>query len=296
MDELIDDSLGDLALFARVVDAGGFTAAARLTKTPQPTISRRIAQLESRIGLQLLHRSTRAISVTEAGRRVYDHAVQMIASGEAAASAALAMRTEISGLVRISAPVVLGQFLVAPVIGEAMSAHPGLRLDVEWTTRRVDLLHDGVDIAVRIGRPSEPDATLIRLGHARRRVFAPPNWSGVAPAEPRDLDGRPVVGLGRSTEAPPLVLECDGRRATTRPEWRMAANDGGLVLEIAERCGYLAIVPDFLPPPDWRLLLPEWESRDEVNAAIAPGRISVPKIRYVLDRLRARAEISSRAA
>ena len=89
MDELIDSALTDLALFARVVDAGGFTAASRVTKMPQPTISRRITQLETRIGLRLLDRTTRAVSVTEAGRRVYDHAVMMIAAGEAAATAAV---------------------------------------------------------------------------------------------------------------------------------------------------------------------------------------------------------------
>lgn len=290
MDDLIDDSLADLALFARVVDAGGFTAAARQTKIPQPTISRRIAQLEKRIGLQLLNRSTRSVSITEAGRRVYDHAVLMIASGEAAASAALAMRTEISGLVRLSAPVVLGQAIVAPVILEAMAEHPDLVLDVEWTTRRVDLLHDGIDIAVGIGRPTDPDVILIRLGHARRRIFAPPGWTGTEPVEPGDLEGHPVVGLGPTTEAGPLVLEKSARRASLHLNWRMAANDGALILEAAQRCGHLAIVPDFLPPPGWRLLLPDWESRAEVNAATSPGRISLPKIRYMLDRLKSRAD------
>ncbi len=213
----------------------------------------------------------------------------MIAAGEAAASAALAMRTEISGLVRITAPIVLGQHLVSPVVREAMRAHPDLRLDVEWTTRRVDLLHDGVDIAVRVGRPSEPDAMLIRLGHARRRIFAPPSWSAPDPSVPANLDGVPVVGLGRSTEAPPLVLRSADGQATVLPDWRMAANDGELVLAVAESCGYLAILPDFLPPPDWRVLLPDWETRDEINAITAPGRVSVPKIRYVIDCLRARA-------
>ncbi|MBO9501173.1 LysR substrate-binding domain-containing protein [Brevundimonas sp. A19_0] len=289
MNDFIDDTLGDLALFVRVVNAGGFTAAARLTGTPQPTISRRIAQLEARIGLKLLHRSTRSISITGSGRRVYDHAVTMIAAGEAAASAALAMRTEISGLVRITAPVVLGRYLVSPIVREALSTHPDLRLDVEWTTRRVDLLHDGVDVAVRIGRPTESDAMLTRLGHARRRIFAPPSWSAPDPSVPADLDGAPVVGLGPSTEAPPLVLRSDDQRATVRPDWRMAANDGDLVLDLAESCGYLAILPDFLPPPDWRVLLPDWETRHEINAITAPGRVSVPKIRYVIDCLRARA-------
>lgn len=291
MDGSIDGILGDLALFVRVVDSGGFTAAARVTGTPQPTISRRLAQLEERLGLQLLQRSTRAIAMTEAGRRVHDHAVLMIASGEAAAAAAAAMRTEAAGLIRVTAPVILGRAFVAPVISELVARHPDLRVDLEWTTRRVDLLHDGVDVAVGIGRPAASEYILVRLGHARRGIYAPPGWTGPELKHPSALDDTQIVSIGRSTEAPPITLQRGGERATVKPLWRLAANDGEFVLDMTKRLSVLAVVPDFIVPPDWQPLLPDWAAYEEVNAVTTPGRLLLPKIRLLLDGLKAQAQV-----
>ncbi len=291
MDGSIDQLLGDLALLVRVVDAGGFTAAARVTGTPQPTISRRLALLEEQLGLQLLQRSTRSVTMTEAGRRVYDHAVLMIASGEAAAAAAATMKTEAAGLVRITAPVILGRAFVAPVISALVAQHPKLLVDVEWTTRRVDLLHDGVDVAVGIGRPSASELILVRLGHAKKGIYAPPGWTGPEPKHPSALDGMTIVGIGRSTDAPPVILERAGERATIHPAWRMAANDGDLVLETAHRCGLPAVVPDFIVPEGWRPLMPDWGAYEEVNAVTTAGRLLLPKIRLLLDALKAQVQV-----
>ncbi len=287
MDELIDLGLDDLALFARVVEAGGFTAAARRTGTPQATISRRIAQLEARFGLPLLIRTTRRIALTEVGRRVYDHAQLMLEQAAAALTAAAEMAREPAGRLKVSAPVILGQAFISGILADFLTEHPKVNICLEWTTRLVDPLEDDVDVAIRVGQSPHPALSVTSLGSTRTRVYASPGWSGSEPTCPADLTTLAMFGIGRSLEAGEVTFTRGGEVATVNIPRRMMANDVQPVIAAAARTGGLAFLPDFVAPEGWRELLTDWRTREqEITVLTAASRGALPKVRLFLDALK----------
>jgi DNA-binding transcriptional LysR family regulator len=141
--------LNDLQFFAAVVGRGSFSAAARLLGVPKSRVSRRVALLEERLGVRLLERSTRRVSVTEAGQQIYEHARAAIVEAEAVEDVALRMRAEPRGLVRLSCPVGLRDY-ISRNLPAFLAANPLLRLKIMITNRRVDLIEEGVDVAIRV--------------------------------------------------------------------------------------------------------------------------------------------------
>ncbi|MDP2121377.1 MAG: LysR substrate-binding domain-containing protein [Hoeflea sp.] len=287
MDELIDLGLDDLALFARVVEAGGFTAAARRTGMPQATISRRIAQLEQRLGLPLLIRTTRRIALTEVGRRVHEHAHLMLGQASAALGAAAEMAREPAGRLKVSAPVILGQAFISSIMADFLLEHPKVNACLEWTTRIVDPLEEDVDVAIRVAQPPHPALSVVTLGRTRTRVYASPGWSGPDPSCPADLAGLEVFGIGRALEADEVSFMRGGEVTTVKIPRRMMANDVQPIIAAAARTGGVAFLPDFAAPVGWRELLTDWStSNHEITALSAASRGALPKVRLFLDALK----------
>jgi DNA-binding transcriptional LysR family regulator len=287
MNGLPPPSLDDLALFVRVVETGGFSAAARATGRPQATVSRRIAELERALGSQLLDRTTRRIALTEAGRRVLDHAAGLHAIAEAAQSDLAEMTGAVAGDLVVTAPVILGQAVIGPILAEFAAAHPAIDLQVEWTTRAVDPLADGVDVAIQLGLAAPPEAVRMRLGTTAGRLYAPPGYAGPMPGTPDDLAGLPLATLRRSLRDRAVSLVRGAERREVEVTLRMVANDVRPVLELAEACGCLALVPDFAAPSGWDRVLPDWAGASaEVNALRTRSRGSLPKVRSLIEALR----------
>src|SRR5579863_7711526 len=149
----------DLRFFAAVVQHRGFSAGARALGLPKSRVSRRVAVLEERLGVRLLDRTTRGVSLTDVGQQVFEHARAAVIEAEAAEEAALRMQLEPRGLVRMSFPLGL-QSVIAEALPTFLAAHPRLRLQCVVTNRRVDLIHEGVDIAVRVRERLDTDAEL----------------------------------------------------------------------------------------------------------------------------------------
>lgn len=158
----------------RVVESGGFTAASRATGIPQATISRRISQLEKRLGLRLLDRTTRRVVLTETGWQVFDHARAVLDQAEAAQSVVASLQAEPADRLSVVAPIILGQAFVSWIVADFMAQFPKVDMTLEWTTRSVHPLDDGIHIVVQVGRPKDSSAILTRLGDTRVRLFAPP--------------------------------------------------------------------------------------------------------------------------
>lgn len=286
MDEYIDGQLRDLALLVRVVESGGFTAASRRTGTPQSTISRRIAALERRLGQTLLSRTTRRLELTEPGQRVFDHAKQMLAHAEAAQGAMAELLSDPSGLLRVTAPLVLGQALLTETISRFLVDHPAIRLTLEWTARAIDPVEDAVDVAIRVGKPRDSAAMMVTLGSVRSCLYAPGNWAGPVPRHPDELAGHPVFGLGRAGASDSLRFVRGRERADVAVTWRLQANDTGPVIAAAEACAGLAVLPSFVIPTGWSRLLADWQMTPmPVNALTARGRGSLPGVRLFLQAL-----------
>jgi DNA-binding transcriptional LysR family regulator len=287
MDELIDLGLDDLALFARVVESGGFTAAARRTGRPQATISRRIAHLEARLGLPLLVRTTRRIALTEVGRRIYEHAQLMLERASAALGTAAEMAREPAGRLKVTAPVILGQAFVSSIMADYLFRHPKVNGCLEWTTRSVDPLEEDVDVAIRVAQPPHPAMRVVTLGTTRTRVYASPGWAGDEPECPADLAGHEVFGIGRALEADEVRFMRNGEVVNVKVPRRMMANDVQPIIAAAQRTGGITFLPDFAAPSGWRELLTDWTTPNlEISALLASSRGALPKVQLFLDALR----------
>ena len=152
--------LNDMLFFAEVVDRGGFAAAGRALNLPKSRLSRRIAELEARLGVRLLQRTTRKLSLTQAGEIYHRHCVAMREQAEAADEAVALVQDEPRGTVRVTCPVTLAQTTIGPILPRFLAAHPQVRIDMQVSNRVVDLVQEGVDVALRVrGAPCIPDSS-----------------------------------------------------------------------------------------------------------------------------------------
>lgn len=193
--------LNDLYFFAKVVENGGFMAAARQIGVPKSRISRRVAVLEATLGVQLLQRTTRRLALTEVGRAYYQHCQAMLAEAEAAQEAIERVTATPRGLVRVSCPDLLAQSLLAPLLPAFMAQCPQVRLLLEVTGRRVDLINDGIDVALRVRQRLEDSASIVvrPLGQALSVLVASPALlAGLGvPQTPQTLAAWPALVMSR---------------------------------------------------------------------------------------------------
>jgi DNA-binding transcriptional LysR family regulator len=191
--------LNDLFYFAKVVEAGGFTSAGRLLGIPKSRLSRRIAELEHRLGARLLQRSTRKLALTDIGERYLRHCQAMLLEAEQAEETVANLTSEPRGRVRFSTPP--GVTLLPDLISEFLKRYPRVQLEVLQTSRRVDLLNEAVDVALRVRNVNDEEPSLItrRLLPARAHIVAHPELiSGLNLEQPEDLQQLPALGSIRA--------------------------------------------------------------------------------------------------
>ena len=285
--------LNDLRFFAAVVSSGGFSSAGRELGLPKSRLSRRVAQLEADLGVRLLERSTRRLKVTEVGQEVYAQAVTATAAAEAASEAAMRVRAEPQGLVRLSCPLNLHDALTRR-LPAFLTDHPRLRLQILSTNRRIDLIEERVDVAVRVRERLDTDGDLQmrRIGVSRRIVVASPDFvraHGEAGA-PEDLAGLPLMdaneGAGRSIWR---LSAGEDRQYQVEFDARLAAGDLKTLLAAA----LAGVGAALLPVVDCRAhleagrlvrLAPEWVAADGVLHLVFTSRRSMlPSVRAVID-------------
>jgi LysR family transcriptional regulator AphB len=296
MNGLIDAALSDLALLVRVADSKGFTAAARLTRMPQTTVSRRIAALEARFGVRLFDRTTRKVALTPAGLKVYDHAKLMLTQGEAAAAALTALKTKPAGTLRVTSTVILGQALLDEIAASFMAANPDVRVRLNLTGRRVDLVEEGFDIAIRVGALPDSSLAVTRLAIARNGLFASPAYlrDRAMIHLASDLEHHPLLAFGQSLQPKDIVLNKDGRSIRTRMDVRMACDDPCPLLTAASSALGVAEVPRFVAREDVRRgrlieVLPDHRMNDvEINAVTPSYRGTLPSVREFIGFARSR--------
>lgn len=189
------DKLYAIEAFIKIVEAGSITAAAAALDVSQPAMVRTLAALERDLGVRLLNRTTRRMSLTDEGREYHERARQIISAVEDAQQALSARRTTPRGRLRIASSVPFGRQFVAPVVAEFLAAHPEVNIELLLLDRIVDLVEEGMDVAVRIARL--PDSSMVAhpIGETRRVVVASPALikSDGPPRKPDDLRARPCV-------------------------------------------------------------------------------------------------------
>lgn len=286
--------LNDLHFFAEVVEAGGFAAAARKLGMPRSRLSRRIGLLEQRLGVRLIQRSTRHFVVTEVGREYYRHCVAMMVEAEAAEETIQRLRSEPQGTVRVSCPSSMIYFQLGEMIARFMAQCPKVAVLLESTNRRVDVIREGFDLAVRTRFPPLEDSDLVlrkfadspqllvaspAIAHARARPLVPADlallpslaWDPASPDHEWRLDGP------------------DGAAATIRHRPRFVTEDMVALRLAALRGVGVCQFPSFVIAGDLQAgrlvnLLPGWAPKSGIIHAAFPSRRGLlPSVRTLID-------------
>lgn len=290
--------LNDLLYFARVVEHGGFAAAGRALGMPRSRLSRRILLLEEHLGVRLIQRSTRRFAVTEIGREYHRHCLAVLVEAEAAQEAVERSRSAPQGLVRLSCPVALLHFQVAGMLARFLAANPLVRVQLEGTNRRVDVIQEGFDLAIRVRFPPLEESGLVmrRLAESAQRLVASPGLLAgrPGPLAPADLAGLPSLDWWAPQQEHAWCLDGpDGATARIRHEPRMVTEDmAALRLAALHGVGVVQL-PAMMVREDLAAgalvdVLPRWAPRSGVVHAVFPSRRGLlPSVRALLDSLAA---------
>lgn len=285
-------NLNDLRHFVLAVELGSFTAAGRRLGCPKSTVSKRVAELESAIGTRLLHRSSRSLSLTDAGQAFFEHARAALVEAETAEDAVRRRQAEPSGTVRISTSVPTAQLELARFLPSLARALPRVTLQLDVTDRHVDLVHEGVDIAIRSHFAPLPDSGLVQrvLQVDPIVLVASPAYLRAhgTPREPADLAAHD--GLHATLPPAPWRLHHPRHGMTAAsPALRFAANESSLLLAAARKglgiVGLpLPMVDDDLAARRLRRVLPEWQAGEVTTTMLTPHRRdALPSVRAVAE-------------
>lgn len=283
--------LNDLYYFVMVVDHGGFAAAGRALGVPKSKLSRRMQALEERLGVRLLNRSSRRFSVTEIGREFYTHCRAMLVEAEAAELVVAEARAEPRGVIRISCPIALINFQFGALIARFMAINPGVEVHLEGTNRRVDVVAEGFDIAIRVRFPPLEPSELVmrRLDESTQVLVASPELVATAPVSPADLAGLPSLDLGPPHREHVWHLENQGQAAAIPHRPRLISDDMAALREAAIAGVGVVQLPTMMVWDhirDGRLvhILPDWRPRSGIVHVVFPSRRGLlPSVRALLD-------------
>lgn len=288
--------LNDLRFFVEVVEQQGFAAAARKLGMPRSRLSRRIGLLEERLGVRLIQRSTRRFAVTEIGREYYQHCVAMMVEAEAAQEAIDRMKSEPQGLVRLACPSSMIYFQLGEIIARFVAECPKVEIQLESTNRRVDVIREGFDLAIRVRFPPLEDSDLVirKLAESHQRLVASPGLLKVFSRAlvPADLALLPSLAWEPAKLEHEWRLEdAQGATSVIRHRPRFVTEDM-VALRLATLQGVgVCQLPTFVVQEDLRAgrlidVLPGWAPRSGIIHAAFPSRRGLlPSVRVLLDRL-----------
>ena len=289
--------LNDLDAFAAVVDHGGFSAASRALDVPKSRLSRRVAALEDALGTRLLQRSTRRFSVTELGREVHRHALNMRAEAQAAREVVVQAHSEPQGLLRVSAPVSLAEQELALLLPQFLDRHPRVRIQLVVSNRRVDVIEEGIDVALRVRSRLDTDAQLAMrsFGASRLLLVASPAYLARAgtPTHPRELAQHAVLSIGDDASESWELTHSSGETVRLAVQPRLSARSFPLLVSLAAAGQGIALLPETAcaePVRDGRLqaVLDHWSLPQGICHAVFPSRRGMlPAVRAFIDFLAA---------
>lgn len=290
--------LNDLYYFAQVVKYGGFAPAGRALAIPKSKLSRRISLLEENLGLRLIHRSTRSFSVTETGELYLKHCQSMLIEAEAAQEAIEFLRSEPRGKVKLSCPVELLQADVRHMLPKFMNKFPNINLQVDSTNRRVDLVAEGIDVAIRVRPPPLEDSDLVLKILAQRpwAMVASPTLFVEQAAPKNEAELATFPSLDRQPSSQQMNpnhtwrLAPQGKASNTIKHSPKLITDSMLSLEAAAVAGIgivelpKIIVNRALKTGELIQLLPDWQCECDIVHVVYPSRRGqIPAVRALID-------------
>lgn len=285
----------DLLIFASVAELGSFSRAAERMGLPKSTVSRRLSALEQRLGERLLLRTTRRQSLTEFGLQLLEHARQVASEVEAVTALSERRQATPSGRLRVSMPSDFANVLLADTLAAFIAMYPAIQLELDLSPRRVDLLGEGFDVVLRMGKlPDDASLAARRLADFSFGLYAAPDYLAEHgdPAEPDDLVRHDAIRMLQGNgEAAAWALAKGDHHWQGLPPGRVSANAPELLIKLACAGAGIAAVPDYFAAPDvrrgaLRRVLPGWCLPSHSAWAVFPERKLMPiKTRVFIDML-----------
>jgi len=285
------DRFQAMATFVRVVDTGSFSAAARQGNVGQPAVSKMIAQLEDRLGVRLVTRTTRGLAPTEAGQRFYERARRALEEADEAETAARGAGRGLTGRLRISTATTFTRLHIVPRLPAFMAEHPQLELELIMDDRVVDMVEEGIDVALRMGALPDSTATARKIATARRVLVATPAYLERAgtPTSPAEVAGHQAVAYTRYESTTWTFRHNSGTEAsvTVGGRLRVTAAEGLRAAVLADMG--LAVVSEWMFGREIASgavvrLLPEWSLPSiDLWALFPSGRLASAKARAFAD-------------
>ncbi|ANP84538.1 LysR family transcriptional regulator [Rhizobium leguminosarum] len=282
----------DLVAFVAVVETGSFRAAGVNLERDASVISRRLTQLEERLGVQLLFRTTRSVTLTEAGSYYFRRVRSVLEELEIATREVGGFAATPQGVLKISLPVTFGRDVIAPILPAFLAKYREIRIDAHFLDRTVDIVSEGFDLVIRVGIIRDSSLMARKIGSFRSLLVASPAYveNRGMPETPDALRSHSCLGFTNHPDWPSWVLEKDGVQATLRPEGPLVANSSEALMLAAVQGTGIALVPDwmavsFLEAGSLVPVLPGWMSVREIGvyAVMPPGTLVPAKTRVFLD-------------
>jgi len=290
------DTLRSLQCFVRAVELGSLSAVAREQHTTQSNISKIVAALEDELGVRLLERSTASLSPTMPGRRFYERARGVLEEYADAVADVRGETAAASGLLRINAPVALGQFCLNAYVQDFLQQYPGIEVELILNDRMVDLVEEGVDIAVRLGSDLPPNVIARRAGASQRFLVASPAYvkkHGALQA-PEELAGHEYIRFAWSSNGDAVELSDGKRSVTIATHGRYRVNNALAIRDTLVAGGGIGLCPewlvhDLLAQRRLRRVLRGWQGQAQELNLLYPSRRYLPhRVRLMLDYLQRR--------
>jgi len=285
------DRLTEMQIYVAVAECEGFAAAARRLGISPPVVTRAVADLEARLGVRLLNRTTRYVRATDAGQRYLDDARRVIAAADEADEAAIGVNSEPRGHLTVTAPVLFGRIYVMPAIVDYLQRYPAAEVSALFVDRVVNLLEEGVDVALRIGELGDSSFNALRVGRVRRVLCASPDYlarQGV-PENPDALTGHSIIvatSLGANVE---WRFMQDKTPWVVRIKPRLSVSSNDSAIEAAVRGLGIARLMSYQVAPEidsgkLKILLSEYETAPvPIHIVHREGRYTSTKIRSFID-------------
>jgi DNA-binding transcriptional LysR family regulator len=286
------EDLNDIAIFVAVVDAGSFTLAAERLKVSRPAVSKQVSRLEESLGVRLLHRTTRRLSLTEAGKLFYERASRGLDDLAEARAEVAFLQQKPRGVLRINVPMSFGILHVAPLLPGFLRENPELSVEMDLSDRKLDVIEEGFDVSVRIS--DLPDSSLVarRLARCRHVIVAAPAYleRHGEPKTPADLQAHNVLGYSLQHSALQWhFLAPDGQPEQVTVSGRLQANNSLALRESLLAGMGIARTPTFLVGEDLRknrlvAVLDDYRSPEVSIYLVYPQRRHLsPKVRAFAD-------------
>ena len=283
--------LQQVTTFLAVVRAGSFVSAADATGLSKAAVSRHVADLEQQLGVRLLHRTTRRLSLSEDGQRFHDRAIELVAALAELEAETASSVGEATGLLRINAPLTFGNLHLAPLWPRFIAVHPNVSLDVTLNDRVVDLVEEGYDVAIRITNRLDPQLVGRRLASTRIVLCASPGYLAThgTPTHPSDLAGHQILAYSYWAAGDDWRFNGPDGEVSVKVSPRIHTNSGDTCRAAALEGQGIVLQPDFLVGPDLKQselveLMPEYRSIELGVFAVYATRKHLPmKTRRLID-------------